>query len=39
MPGARFWIAGAPNVTLSAVKPAGNPLAAGLPGDAVPHAG
>jgi alpha-mannosidase len=32
MPGARFWIAGAPNVTLSALKPVGNPLAAGRPG-------
>jgi alpha-mannosidase len=31
-PGAAFWIAGAPNVTLSALKPVGNPLAAGRPG-------
>jgi len=30
--GAAFWIAGAPNVTLSALKPVGNPLAAGRPG-------
>ena len=35
-PGAGFWIAGAPNVTLSALKPVGNPLAAGRPG--TPHA-
>ena len=32
MPGAGFWIAGAPNITLSALKPVGNPLAAGRPG-------
>jgi alpha-mannosidase len=31
-PGAGFWIAGAPNITLSALKPVGNPLAAGRPG-------
>ncbi len=31
-PGAGFWIAGAPNVALSALKPVGNPLAAGRPG-------
>ena len=30
--GAGFWIAGAPSVTLSALKPVGNPLAAGRPG-------
>jgi hypothetical protein len=30
--GAGFWIAGAPNITLSALKPVGNPLAAGRPG-------
>ncbi len=32
MPGAGFWIAGAPSITLSALKPVGNPLAAGRPG-------
>jgi alpha-mannosidase len=32
LPGAAFWIAGAPNITLSALKPVGNPLAAGRPG-------
>jgi hypothetical protein len=32
MSGAAFWIAGAPNITLSALKPVGNPLAAGRPG-------
>ena len=31
-PGAQLSIEGAPNVTLSALKPVGNPLAAGLPG-------
>ena len=31
-PVAQLSVEGAPNVTLSAVKPAGNPLAAGLPG-------
>ena len=31
-PSAGFWIAGAPNVTLCALKPVGNPLAAGRPG-------
>ncbi len=31
-PGGLLSVTGAPNVTLSAVKPAGNPLAAGLPG-------
>jgi len=32
MSGAGLLISGAPNVTLSALKPFGNPLAAGLPG-------
>jgi hypothetical protein len=32
LPGGMLSVEGAPNVTLSAVKPAGNPLAAGLPG-------
>jgi alpha-mannosidase len=32
LPGGLLSVEGAPNVTLSAVKPAGNPLAAGLPG-------
>ena len=31
-PGGLLSVEGAPNVTLSTVKPAGNPLAAGLPG-------
>jgi alpha-mannosidase len=37
MPGAGFWIAAAPNITLSALKPVGNPLAAGRPGTPRPE--
>jgi alpha-mannosidase len=39
-PGGQLSVDGAPNVTLSALKPAGNPLAAGLPGtpSREPHA-